>query len=183
MTELLFTVFIVVITAVISLALAAPQSGGRRLMLVGLCAATLVLTGVVTQEFLGRPKPIVIEWRAGEATVLAHEFDEGEAIYLWLLWPSEDFPRAYVLPWDARTAREITEAQEGVEQDGGALVTTVAGDRSERPGERQQAGTDGSIDASLGDRDLMFYAVPHPKPPDKPEADTARSTRFVHGDS
>jgi len=183
MTELLFTAFIVAVAAVVSLALAAPQRGGRRLMLVGLCAVTFVLTAALAEELLGHPKPIAVEWRSGEATVIAYDFDEGRAIYVWLAWPEEDVPRAYALPWDEHVAREIAEAQQGVDADGGEVVAALAGGRSDEPGERFENQSSGSTDGSLEDRDVMFYPVPHPKPPDKPEPDAARSYLFSPGKS
>ena len=183
MIELLFTGLILAVAAVTSLALSARQSAARRFILVGLCAATFVVTGVLAEEFLGHPKPIALEWRDGEATVIANSFDEGEAIYLWLLWADENVPRAYVVPWDEHVAAEIAAAVEGVEQEGGEVIASVGDDRPIPPGELQDDLASASSEASLEDRSLIIYRTPHPKPPDKPAPRSARTYTFGPGRS
>lgn len=179
MIELLFAGLVLAVAAVTWLALSARQSAARRLILVGLCAASFVLTGVLAEEFLGHPKPIAVEWRAGEATVVATSFAEGEAIYLWLLWPDENVPRAYAVPWDERVAAEIAAAVEGVEQDGGEVVASVGDERQTPPGELEGELEGGATEGSLENRELIVYPSPHPRPPDKPGPRSPQTYTFA----
>ena len=103
-------------------------------------------------DLMGRPKPTNLEWaarNASEATVLAGEIREGEAIYLWLDIAGEDEPRAYALPWSFDIARQLQETQRRAEQDGSSV-------RMQSP-----------FEADFRAEDPMFYAEPQPAPPPK----------------
>jgi hypothetical protein len=105
-------------------------------------------------DLLSRPKPISMEWwlaHADEATVLAAVPEEGRRIFLWLALEGADEPRAYVMPWTREAAQQLQDAQEQAAQEGGEV-------RMQMPFER-----------SLEDAERMFYPVPQPAPPAKPE--------------
>lgn len=116
--------------------------------LVGLFGASIV-------ELLGRPKPVRLEWverHGAEAEVLGSRIVEGQAIYLWLGIPGVAEPRAYVLPWDMKTAKELQKALEEAEKNGGQA-------RARLP-----------FEPSWEKREPKFYALPQPKLPDKPSS-------------
>ncbi len=103
-------------------------------------------------ELLGRPKPADLEWVArntSEATVLASDMREGEAIYLWLQLDDIDEPRAYVLPWSLAAARQLHGAQGRAEENGTAVRMRTPFRDVDDGGER------------------MFYAAPQPPLPPK----------------
>ncbi len=121
-------------------------------------AGLLMATGYAALgELLGRPKPTTLEWAARaapEATVLAAELREGEAIWLWLRLDGEIEPRAFVLPWSMAAARQLHDARGEAEKQGTAV-------RMRGPFKAEQEG---------GER--QFYAAPQPPLPPK----TARSS-------
>lgn len=124
-----------------------------RLGAVALSLGLIGLIGASAVELLGRPKPTRIEWakRAGaDADVLGSRVVEGKAIYLWLGLPGEPEPRAYVLPWNLETAKELQKAVEEAAKDGGQA-------RAQLP-----------YEFSWEKREPKFYALPQPKLPDKP---------------
>ncbi len=101
---------------------------------VGLKAGALVLAaGLMATayagygELLGRAKPVSQEWfarDAAEATVLASQMREGEAIFLWLRLEGDEenpAPRAYRLPWSEEAARELHKARRQAEAQGTEL--------------------------------------------------------------
>lgn len=102
-------------------------------------------------ELLGRPKPTDLEWaarNADEATVLAADMREGEAIYLWLRVDGIGEPRAYVLPWSMDMAKQLHQAQGQADKDGTQVRVRAPFIDSDESGER------------------MFYADPvKPLPP------------------
>src|SRR5262245_19669192 len=115
---------------------------------------SLVLIAVVyggSIELLSRPKPLRLEvWQhADKAKVLAATMQEGEAIYVWLLFPGSDEPRAYALPWDMKMAQQLQNAM----QQGQANGTDV---NMSKP-----------FEAGLDDREPKFYATPQEALPDK----------------
>lgn len=54
-----------------------------------------------------------------EVPVLAYSLDENVAIYIWV---QEGEPRAYRLPWDMETAKQLRRAGQQAEQQGGRLM-------------------------------------------------------------
>jgi hypothetical protein len=115
-------------------------------------------------ELLGRPKPIEMEWLADlgeEATVVAWDLREGEAIYLWLRLPGESAPRAYALPWSLGEADQLMEAAETAAAMETELVARVV---DESPVEGEE------------DRRMLFYppaqiALPYKIEPDETDLD------------
>jgi hypothetical protein len=116
-------------------------------------ATFVVLVAVVyggSLELMSRPKPMRLEWREpGRAKVLAASLREGDAIYLWLQTDAASAPRAYILPWSAKTAQQLQTAMQQA-QDSGAAV-------------RMAMQSDGGTD----DREPKFYAEPQRPLPDK----------------
>jgi len=112
------------VVSVLGLTLVAAGSPQR----LWLRAGALTLAGVLLAtsfgalaELLGRSKPTTLEWmraQQDEATVIAHQMREGEAIFVWLQLETEDDPRAYALPWDEKKARELHEATRAAKKSG-----------------------------------------------------------------
>ncbi len=178
MMEFLFVAFVLSVAGVATLALWARQSAPRRFILVGLVAITFGFTGLLGSEFLSRPKPVAMEWRTGEANVIAHTFDEGRAIFLWLSWPDDTSPRAYVLPWSEETARQMEDALRGVEEQGGEVVAALGGDEVARPNDQKAGEPITPFERSLENRDLIIYATPPAKLPDQPTPQQPLRYRF-----
>jgi hypothetical protein len=126
-----------------------------RVMATVLSAILVSLFGASIVELLGRPKPVRLEWverQGADADVLGSRLVEGKAIYLWLGFPGEPEPRAYVLPWNPETAKELQKAIEEAAKDGGQA-------RARLP-----------FEESWEKREPKFYALPQPKLPDKPSS-------------
>jgi hypothetical protein len=124
-----------------------------RVMATVLSVILVSLFGASIVELLGRPKPVRLEWmerHGADAAVLGSRLVEGKAIYLWLGLPGEPEPRAYVLPWNLETAKELQKALEEAEKNGSQA-------RARLP-----------FEMSWEKREPKFYALPQPKLPDKP---------------
>jgi hypothetical protein len=124
-----------------------------RLAAVMISVALIALVGASVAELLGRPKPVRLAWiehDAAEADVLGARIAEGKAIYLWLGLPGADSPRAYVVPWDLRLAKELQQALENAARHGGQPRVRLP------------------FEPSWERREPKFYALPQPKLPDKP---------------
>jgi len=103
-------------------------------------------------ELMSRPKPMRLEWREpGMAKVLAASLREGDAIYLWLQVDNAAEPRAYILPWDTKTAQQLQTAMQKAQGSGTEVRMAMPSD----------------ADASADDREPKFYAQPQPPLPDK----------------
>ena len=129
-------------------------SGRLRLKVAALVITALFLPAgyLSLSELLSRPKPLHIEWSQkalAEATVLSSQIVEGEAIYLWLRIEGLKEPRAYVLPWDEKAARELHGAQRSGNENGSPV-------KMDRP-------FDGAQDESAP----KFHTAPQPAPPEK----------------
>lgn len=126
MMPVLFPLFAVLVLPVLALALVAGRA--RRAVpavALTLAAAILGLAYAAGAELLGRPKPLrlaALERGAGEAVVLASSYDEGRAIFLWLVLPGAAEPRAYVLPWSQQAAEELLRAERAAEERGTQVV-------------------------------------------------------------
>ena len=162
--DMLFPMFaagVALVTTLVLIAIARSRPFWRRVAALACAGAlmTLVYTGFV--ELLGRAKPVSHEWaRRGveEATVLASNLREGEAIYLWLKFNDMDGPKAYVLPWSKRAAKELR----GAERQAKAQGTQV---RVKRPFGRE-----------LETPEPQFHAEAQPAPPEKTPAGRAPPT-------
>ncbi|GBD41268.1 hypothetical protein HRbin39_00647 [bacterium HR39] len=134
------------------LAVLGPRPLWWRWGAVTLAAAFVGLGLFAFGELAGRPKPVALAWfegRTREATVLAHLVREGEGIYLWLQLGGVPEPRAYVLPWDRRTAEELLRAAREAEERRSGLAVRLP------------------FEPSLEDREPRFYPLPQPALPPK----------------
>ena len=148
----LYGVIVVVGAALAAIAIRAPHPLALRTGAVVLAGALMATGYAGFAELLGRPKPATLEWAArntSEATVLAADMREGEAIYLWLQLEDISEPRAYVLPWSMAAARQLHEAQGKAEETGTEVRMRGPFRDSDEGGER------------------MFYAAPQPALPPK----------------
>ena len=128
-----------------------PRAGlARRTLSVGIFVVLIAVVYGGCIELLGRPKPLRLEWRdAADAQVVSAVPVENEAIYVWLIMPDSSEPCAYVLPWSLQAAQQLQEAMSQAEAEGTGVRMTMP------------------FEASLDDREPMFYAMPQPATPPK----------------
>ncbi len=151
----LFAALVVIGGLLASIAIWAPRSLRLR-------AAAVIALGLLAGasyggllDLLGRPKPaalVLTPFSPADATVVSAHLREPEAIYVWLLFDEQQVPRAYSMPWDLETARELTEGM----QDAEARGTTV----------RMRAGMRRDRDPD----EPLFYVAPQDALPPKMEA-------------
>lgn len=148
---ILFAVSVVVTALLGAIAIRAPRQLAIRSGAVVLAGLLMATAYAAYAELMGRPKPISLEWaarNATEATVVAADMREGEAIYLWLQLDEAPAPRAYALPWSLEAARELHQAQGEAAEEGTEVRMSGPFQETEEGGER------------------MFYAEPQkPLPP------------------
>jgi hypothetical protein len=116
MTELtyLFATVAVLVGMVTSISIWAPRRLIVKLSALGTGLVFLPIAYVGFADLLSRPKPIDLEWwstGAEVATVLGAQFQEDEAIHVWLALPDVAEPRAYRLPWSRDLAEQLQAAQ------------------------------------------------------------------------
>ncbi|RMD89599.1 MAG: hypothetical protein D6811_11955, partial [Alphaproteobacteria bacterium] len=150
----LFHAFLVVAAPLLALAALAGWRAprARQRLVLALAAAGLGAAHLTGAELLGRPKPARLELiraQEEEARVLGTHYVEGRAIWLWLVLPDEQAPRAYELPWSREAAQALRQAQAQAEANGTEL-------RMREPFRRH--GADGAA---------VFYAPPPPPLPRK----------------
>lgn len=148
----LFAIVVVLSAALSAIAIHAPLHVVTRSGAVALAVGLMGAGYVAMADLLSRPKPVSVEWaKAGvaEAEVVAARMREGEAIFLWLEFAGEPEPRAYMMPWDQKTARQLHQAMREAEQNG-------TGTRMTRP-----------FDPDPRRADRQFYAPPQPELPPK----------------
>jgi hypothetical protein len=116
-----FVVFIAIAAILANIGVWAPRKTWVRIGAVAAAALFIPAAYASVADLLSRPKPVSIEWvhrNAKEATVLGSRITNGKAIYLWLQLPDESQPRAYVLPYSEKVARQLHEAQAEARQKG-----------------------------------------------------------------
>ena len=153
--DTLLYLYVVLVIGVAALAGIAVRTSGclpLKLAAVGLTAMLFGVGYASEAELLGRPKPVSQEWalaKVPEATVIASELKEDEAIYLWLALDGETEPRAYRLPWNLATAVQLQKARQQAEAEGtGVRMRHPFVDRGDPDGP-------------------LFYAEPQPALPEK----------------
>ena len=142
----LYAAMVVIATALTWIAVRSARRLPKKLGAMSLALALMAIGYMGLLELLGRPKPIELEWGLGntqDAEVLAAEFHEGQAIYLWLRRDGAAEPLSYRLPWSLDQAKSLQEARRRAEASGNAT-------RMRRP----------FADHSEDDEPL-FYAAPH----------------------
>ncbi len=136
----------------VNIAIWSPRKLRVKMGALATAALFLPVAYMSLSEMLSRPKPVDSEWarrELAEATVIGSQMVEGEAIYLWLGIEGIEEPRAYVLPWDEKTARQLHGARRNAEASG----TKV---KMRNP-----------FEESNDKRERIFYAAPQPPPPQK----------------
>lgn len=112
-----------VLTLGIYCLLVLPTVGWRRVaapLILIVLYADILWCGV---QALGHPKPT---WAtlpsAEEAQLIAYQFDEPHAIYLWLRVPWTSEPIAYSIPWQEQQAKQLQETAQRGAADGTPIV-------------------------------------------------------------
>jgi hypothetical protein len=154
----LFAITVALAAGLAGFAIAGPRRLSLRVTAVIVAALFMPIAYVSQSVLLSRPKPTRLEWvqrSAPEATVLGATFVEDKAIYVWLVLPGEDEPRAYVLPWSRPLAEQLTKARRESEGKGEPV-------RMRKP-----------FESSRDDSEATFYAEPQKALPEKAAADEA----------
>lgn len=149
----LYVTVIVLAAALASIAFWAPRKVWVRVYAFIVASLMIPAAYASLSQLLSQPKPVSLEWAKRslpEATVLGANMIEGKAIYLWLRLAGTDEPRAYVLPWNKKLARQLHKAQRQAKQRGGKT-------KMRRPFDRDRA-----------EVQPRFYADSQPALPPKP---------------
>ncbi len=147
-----FGIFVSVAAVLASISIWAPRPLRWKICAVSLTAVLGFTSYASLTDLLGRPKPAKMEWAAAtlpEATVVATDLQEPDAIYLWLRFDEQLSPRAYALPWSLGTARQLQEMMQAAERNG-----TVV---------RMKQRLANSLDSN----EPLFYVAPHQALPPK----------------
>ena len=116
-----FIIFIALATVLANIGIWAPRIIWVRYCAVVIAALFIPAAYASVSDLLSRPKPASIEWfhrNASEATVISARIVEGKSINLWPQLSGEAEPRAYVLPYDKKTAKQLHEARKSVKRKG-----------------------------------------------------------------
>lgn len=151
----LFSIVGILATVLAAIGLAAPRKFWIKVSALVTIALFLPTAYAALAELLSRPKPVGIEWaerNAPHATVLGAQLQEGKAIYLWLILEGHDEPRAYVLPWNKKMARQLHETRREARRKGSKVMMRLPFKKPRDDGPR------------------MFYAPPQPPLPPKQAA-------------
>lgn len=142
-----------VLAAVLAaISLATPHRLTFKIVAIATIALFLPVSFVALNELLSRPKPVEVEWTKREvpdATVLAARMVENKAIYLWLKLKDRQDPRAYVLPWSDKLAKQLHRARREAGEKKGKL-------KMRNP-----------FKPAKDDTKMTFYAEPQPPLPAK----------------
>ncbi|MGE5147619.1 MAG: hypothetical protein ACM3N5_12780 [Candidatus Eiseniibacteriota bacterium] len=151
----IFAVTVVLAALLAGFAIAGPRRLWLRVTAVVVAALFMPAAYLSQSALLSRPKPTKLEWAeraAPEATVLGATFVENKAIFVWLVLPGVEEPRAYVLPWSKPLAEQLTKAQRDSEGHGEPV-------RMRKPFESER-----------DDSEKTFYADPQRALPEKTAA-------------
>ncbi|MEM7223444.1 MAG: hypothetical protein AAF495_10720 [Pseudomonadota bacterium] len=150
---LLFFVIAGALAAVLAkITIWSPRRLWVKLTALGVTALFLPLAYLAFSDLLSRPKPVQVEWvqrGVKEAEVLAVQYREDEAIYIWLGLAGTPEPRAYALPWSEQAAKQLHEAMREAEEKG-------TGVQMRDP-----------FEPSHDESEPLFYARPQDPPPEK----------------
>jgi hypothetical protein len=144
-----------------SIGIWAPRRTWIKAGAVAVTALFLPLGYLGLADLLGKPKPWALELASEdveEARLVSAVMKEDVAIYVWLEIPGIDEPRAYALPWDEQTARELQRAQQDGEKRGEGVRMRF------------------NYRSTLDERTPVFYAAPQEALPPKtvPEGEPLR---------
>jgi hypothetical protein len=135
-----------------SIAVWSPRKLTAKLVALGGALFLMPVSYVAYADLLSRPKPVDFEWWLGsskEATVLAGQVAEGDALYVWLQLDGSEEPRAYRLPWSQQAAEELNKALDEASRNGTNARMRIPFERSLDPDKPK------------------FYALPQPALPPK----------------
>lgn len=91
-----------------------PRANWLKVSAIVVTALFLPLGYGSISELMSRPKPVSLEWARRslpEARLIGASLQEGKAIYIWIQTPESSEPRAYQLPWNKETAKQLQRAQ------------------------------------------------------------------------
>ncbi len=145
LTYVLYSAVAVLATVLAGISIWSPRQVWLKTSALGVTAALMPAAYFGFAELLSKPKPVDLEWAARtvpEARVVASDMQEGQGIYLWLKFPGTSEPRAYVMPWTEKAARQLHDAQRKAEQKGADV-------RMGRP-----------FEPSLDDDEPRFFTAP-----------------------
>lgn len=160
---LLFAIAAVLGGTLATVAVWAPRRVPVKLLACAVAAMFLPTGYGALASLLGLPRPAALEWwnrSVAEAIVLASSFDEGHAIYLWLVLPGQTEPRAYALPWNQQLAQQLQAAEQAARETGTGVGIRMP------------------FEPSLDDLEPKAYALPQPALPPK-DAPPPAALEFV----
>jgi hypothetical protein len=149
-----FVIFLAIAAVLANIGVCAPRKTWVRICAVAVTALFIPAAYASLSDLLSRPKPVSLEWvhrHAKEATVLGARIEEGKAIYVWLQLPGEAQPRAYALPYNLETAKQLHNAQSAAKKNGSKT-------KMKKPFKKRGAEKT---------KEEQFFAPPQPPPPDK----------------
>lgn len=112
--DILSLVFVITCSILLALTLISfkfiPYFSIRTVVLV-LFLAIMPLGFYSYGNFLGKPKPIVLELKdIGDVALLGFHYEENIAVWLWILEQGESEPVYYVLAWNKKLVEKIQQA-------------------------------------------------------------------------
>lgn len=158
----LFAIVAVLVGGLASISIWAPRRLTPKLAALAGAGALLPVAYAGFAQLLAMPKPVALEWwhaNAEEATVLAANLHEDEAIYVWLQLRGAPEPRAYALPWQRDLAEQLQAAQREAAQNQTQVQMRLP------------------FENSLDEHEPKFYAMPQPQLPAK-DADRVPARQY-----
>ena len=77
---------------------------------------------VAGTQIIGVPKPASLKLLDEPVTLVAAQFEEGVAIWLWVTPEGTREPRAYSIPWSLQVAKRLSSAQRQAEENGSPVT-------------------------------------------------------------
>ena len=134
---------IVLVAAIVTVALIAinsvvtPQQAWRRWAMCLLMFLVLGIDSYLWVDLTGRPKPHGLELRTGKTLVLAEHWLEGQAVWIWVVWPDDPVPKAYAMPWSEEIAERLRDSRQGEAEDGDMPVAEFGQRRRDADGKAE----------------------------------------------
>lgn len=152
-----------------------PQSRIARWAAVVVFVVAVVGWGGVVLDMQARPKAKSMEWRVGEAEIMASMIRQDEAIFLWVMFSGADEPRAYWIPYSDESKEALEKGLADAEATGEQLMMNFAGFLVfESDVALEVDGEPINADQSLEDRRPIFYASPQQTNAPKPQAESKK---------
>jgi hypothetical protein len=129
---LFFVLGVILACALASISIWAPRKLWVKASALTLSAALFAVGYAGFTTMLSRPKPMSLAWaerHVPEAAVVGSMMVENVAIYVWLQFDGNPEPRAFALPWDVQSAKQLQQAMQEAEANGtGVRMTLPVGD-------------------------------------------------------